>query len=95
MQKIVLGGAVLAFAAVLFVVSERKAAPRSIGITTPSETAIRSVRVSRYWSSPRVNEQCRNVCEPHCEQRWGLSTWVYPLRQGCFLNCVDVACEAR
>lgn len=39
-----------------------------------------------------VNDACRNLCEPHCRKRWGDGSLVLLLREGCYRNCIDVAC---
>ena len=74
----------------------------------PTRHLTRSGLPSRYWSSSTlgrhsfaqsppfvVNEACRNICEPHCAARWGTSDWTFPLQKGCFLMCIDKACQAR
>jgi hypothetical protein len=83
----------LVAAVVLFVVLEWSAAPPF----DPALGATRHLDIrSRYgWKPPEVNSPCRSICEPHCADRWGASSWTFILRRGCFLICIDEACKAR
>jgi len=87
---------VVAAGFVAFVVLERSAAPAFSGSTKSSETPTRQgVWGARRWLGPTVNDTCHNICEPHCADRWGSSSWTHLLREGCYLNCIDVACKAQ
>jgi hypothetical protein len=95
MRWIVLAAVVLVARFAAFVIFERSAAPMFSANANSGETPTRHVSGGRYWRRPDVNKACRNICEPHCASRWGTTDWAYVLREGCYLNCVDVACKAQ
>jgi hypothetical protein len=86
----------LAALVALFVAREWGAAPPSDLTLGSGERPTRHVHTgSRSWRPPEVNDACRNICEPHCTDRWGTSAWTSVLRKGRFLICIDQACEAH
>jgi hypothetical protein len=87
----------LAALVTLFVALEWGAAPPSDLMLGSGERPTRHVHTgSRFaWRPPEVNDACRNICEPHCADRWGTSALPSVLCKGCFLICIDEACEAR
>jgi hypothetical protein len=87
----------LAALVALFVALEWGAAPPSDLTLGPGERPTRHVPTNGRlaYRPPEVNDACRNICEPHCADRWGTSAWTSIPRKVCFLVCIDEACEAR
>lgn len=54
----------------------------------------RQVPVGGVYKQPEVNEVCRELCEPHCQNRWGNSSLSSPMRRACFFLCIDRVCYA-